>query len=847
MATSSLTSNGEDLQQLKSIQKEFVNASGEKTLVELQGFHPAFGKTFVLPNAPIKIASFSEILSKYRPHWNDTCKRFELFNRRTNQLDLIAPLEKDKTFPIHPNSNNQAIMICPVIEATIKSPSILLHQRLVHQNADAIQRALRLGHYGDVFKGQFDKEEVSSCLICSLAKDTKLKDEERGKPRNNGSVQVAKESKEQQVKPWSLPFGAIEVTVTMDVVFVVGALFLVAIVREIDLPVQIQVPSTKEEQLVTWSAFLLKKLNAASGIQKITYVNFDRESGIKERSFVNETGVSLRQSIPNVHNQNFETHIRGFRNQWRCMLLQVKGKIPLTDRIKTLAWEHVIKVQAFLMTPKTHPYLPIQLLLWPNDIYNVKKPFSTLGFPYRTPVNFGQFVIVKRRNELDKSACRRQVAIILGMEIETRAIIVRFADSHLLFQRHSFRALDDEQGLQLWVKEDNMVPFVGEAELDEEEEDLHLAQIPMKGLDVQQVQHENVIVNDDVDNEGEEDTLQVEHVPRVREQIELEENIAPKIQTPPTDVRKSIREKKSTRKEDFLYDEDDPNLIQARQTVKIMMLGVEEVGLQEPIHKMLERIEALIEDEQELEKKVHIQSKEGKDASIKLELLRVWKKYGAIKLVRLNASQKSKLTIIRSKLFSIEKDDKEGKFDKFKSRIVARGDLRHEDFDVAQTFSPTFAFQSFLVGLNLIVDLDMEWDQLDIENAYLHAGMNKAIFMILSAQMVQYMKEIDPSIVDYIQEDGTVIVQLIKALYGLQESAKLWYQEVSTKLVQMGFKASAKDQSIFYQRVEGQLNFLIIYVDDMLSKKTISLPLSLPIRGQAVKAERNGTMLSFTG
>jgi hypothetical protein len=64
--------------------------------------------------------------------------------------------------------------------------------------------------------------------------------------------------------------------------------------------------------------------------------------------------------------------------------------------------------------------------------------------------------------------------------------------------------------------------------------------------------------------------------------------------------------------------------------------------------------------------------------------------------------------------------------------------------------------------------------------------------------------------------DGSMHVQIVKALYGLQESAKLWYNTLGLALVNMGFKRSNHDHALYFKESTKGFVFILVYVDDML-------------------------------
>ena len=64
----------------------------------------------------------------------------------------------------------------------------------------------------------------------------------------------------------------------------------------------------------------------------------------------------------------------------------------------------------------------------------------------------------------------------------------------------------------------------------------------------------------------------------------------------------------------------------------------------------------------------------------------------------------------------------------------------------------------------------------------------------------------------------------MKGLYGLKQAERGWYMETSKVLIsEMGFKHSAIDHSVFYQRNEEEHTIVAIATDDMavMSKQAV--------------------------
>jgi hypothetical protein len=62
----------------------------------------------------------------------------------------------------------------------------------------------------------------------------------------------------------------------------------------------------------------------------------------------------------------------------------------------------------------------------------------------------------------------------------------------------------------------------------------------------------------------------------------------------------------------------------------------------------------------------------------------------------------------------------------------------------------------------------------------------------------------------------TYICKMDKSLYGLKQAPRAWFSRVSSKLLQLGFKASKADVSLFIFNVAGIQIYMLIYVDDII-------------------------------
>jgi hypothetical protein len=105
----------------------------------------------------------------------------------------------------------------------------------------------------------------------------------------------------------------------------------------------------------------------------------------------------------------------------------------------------------------------------------------------------------------------------------------------------------------------------------------------------------------------------------------------------------------------------------------------------------------------------------------------------------------------------------------------------------------------------------------DVPAAYINEKMNPSmakVHMHIDAANTALLPEIKPEWPRYVGENGTIAVQLERALYGLIEIAKLWYEEFSVYLKRLGFIANAHDPCVFNKDFNGKQCTLVLYVDD---------------------------------
>jgi len=103
---------------------------------------------------------------------------------------------------------------------------------------------------------------------------------------------------------------------------------------------------------------------------------------------------------------------------------------------------------------------------------------------------------------------------------------------------------------------------------------------------------------------------------------------------------------------------------------------------------------------------------------------------------------------------------------------------------------------------------------MDVPCAYLHAtrGDLPKVYVRLSKEMAQIFTNMCPEYAICVEDDGSLVVEVLKGLYGLVESRYTWYNRLVSLLESLGFVLYENDKCVIKM---GDVS-LVIYVDDLL-------------------------------
>jgi hypothetical protein len=142
----------------------------------------------------------------------------------------------------------------------------------------------------------------------------------------------------------------------------------------------------------------------------------------------------------------------------------------------------------------------------------------------------------------------------------------------------------------------------------------------------------------------------------------------------------------------------------------------------------------------------------------------------------------------------IYKTDKHGFLQKCKARVVVWGN--HQAKNGLPTRATTLASTTFRTLMAITAKFDIETQQMDAINAFVHCDLDETVFM-----------KFPPGL-----EKENKVLRLRKALYGLRRSPLLWQKELTKTFRKMGFREVPQEPCVM---LKGGV-IVFFYVDDIV-------------------------------
>jgi hypothetical protein len=183
-----------------------------------------------------------------------------------------------------------------------------------------------------------------------------------------------------------------------------------------------------------------------------------------------------------------------------------------------------------------------------------------------------------------------------------------------------------------------------------------------------------------------------------------------------------------------------------------------------------------------------------------------WRAAMEDELFKLNTAQAWEITElpigrkpVGSRWVFTAKPNKETRGHIYKARLVAQGYSQVPGDDYSETFSPTIRIESLRALLAIGASENYEIEQWDVVQAYIQAPLQEEIYMRAP---------------DVMNVPAGKVLHLRKAMYGLKQSGRAWYRDITLKLNNYGLFRIESDWSIFTN--QDRTLILGVYVDDIV-------------------------------
>ena len=148
-----------------------------------------------------------------------------------------------------------------------------------------------------------------------------------------------------------------------------------------------------------------------------------------------------------------------------------------------------------------------------------------------------------------------------------------------------------------------------------------------------------------------------------------------------------------------------------------------------------------------------------------------------------------------------------GEITRIKARFVAQGYSQEEGIDFEETYAPVTRLEAIRILLTFIISQSVKLFQIDVKSAFLNGYIKEEV----------YVKQ-PPYFENHKYPDH--VFKLTKALDGLKQTPRAWYERLSSFLLQNNFKRGKVDTTLFIKNIDCAMIFVQIYINDIIFDAT---------------------------
>ncbi|GJW93512.1 putative ribonuclease H-like domain-containing protein [Tanacetum coccineum] len=153
-----------------------------------------------------------------------------------------------------------------------------------------------------------------------------------------------------------------------------------------------------------------------------------------------------------------------------------------------------------------------------------------------------------------------------------------------------------------------------------------------------------------------------------------------------------------------------------------------------------------------------------------------------------------------------KKDDR-GIVVRNKARLVAQGYTQEEGIDYDEVFALVARIEAIRLFLAYASFMNFIVYQMDVKSAFLYGTIEEEVYVCQPPGFE------DP-------EFPNKVYKVEKALYGLHQAPRAWYETLSTYLLENRFRRGTIDKTLFIKKDKGDILLVQVYVDDIIFGST---------------------------
>ncbi|GJZ64120.1 putative ribonuclease H-like domain-containing protein [Tanacetum coccineum] len=143
-----------------------------------------------------------------------------------------------------------------------------------------------------------------------------------------------------------------------------------------------------------------------------------------------------------------------------------------------------------------------------------------------------------------------------------------------------------------------------------------------------------------------------------------------------------------------------------------------------------------------------------------------------------------------------------------KARLVALSVHRQEEgIDYEEVFAPVARIEAIRLFLAYASFMGFLVYQMDVKSAFLYGTIEEEVYVTQPPGFK------DP-------DHPNKVYKVVKALYGLHQAPRAWYETLANYLLSNGFKRGKIDQTLFIKKQKGDILLVHVYVDDIIFGST---------------------------